>query len=232
MVNQDLIILHGWQSKIQRWDPLKKRLEKNFAVFCPSLPGFGDNRINRGWNLADYSDWLKEYLKKNKIKNPIILAHSFGGRVAVKYLASGGKANQLVLIASSGLKNPQSLKLILFKLLAKTGKLIFTGPIQRPARWFLYKLAREKDYYQANVYQKETMKKILQDDILPILPKIKVPTLILWGQNDKYTPVAGACIFQKNIKNSILKIYSQAGHDLPFKQSDQVSQAVIKFCRQ
>lgn len=74
MADKNLVILHGWQSKIQRWQPLVKILSKNFNVYLPSLPGFGKKKLNKVWDLSDYADWLADYLKKEKNKKILFLS--------------------------------------------------------------------------------------------------------------------------------------------------------------
>ncbi len=66
MADKNLIILHGWQSKTERWEPLVNILSKNFNVYLPSLPGFGNNKLVTAWDLSNYSNWLTSYIKKEK----------------------------------------------------------------------------------------------------------------------------------------------------------------------
>lgn len=236
MSEKKLIILHGWQSQLERWQGLVKGLEgKRFKIFLPQLPGFGKNKISQPWDLNDYVDWLKNYLKVNKIYKYYLLGHSFGGRIAIKYAATSPQSLKgLFLVNSAGIKPRLSLKKIIFFVLAKTGRRVFSLPpfsfFRRPARFLLYFLAREKDYYQANSIMKKTMKKIINQDLRSLLGKIKVPTLIIWGENDQFTPLKDGQLLKQRIANSKLIIYDKVGHGLPFIKTPNLVKDIVNFC--
>ena len=82
----DVILLHGWGQNIQMMDPLGKNLEGNHRITIIDLPGFGlSSEPESVIGVPDYADVVHELLKELKIKNPIIIGHSFGGRVAICY---------------------------------------------------------------------------------------------------------------------------------------------------
>ena len=56
---KNIVILHGWQSKLVRWEKFVRKLRPDFKVYLPVLPGFGKNKLKRAWFLSDYVDWLK-----------------------------------------------------------------------------------------------------------------------------------------------------------------------------
>ena len=235
MADKNFVILHGWQSRVKRWQPLVKILGKNFNVYLPRLPGFGEKKLNKVWDLNNYAVWLSDYLKDNKIENPILAGHSNGGRIAIEYLSKGGKAQKLILIASAGIKAKPSVKKKIFLINAKIGKIIFSLPVfslfKKPAAWFLYSLAGEKDYYQAEGCLKQTMTNLIKRDLVPVLSKIKIPALILWGREDKATPLQDAYIFKNKIKKSKLIVFDKAGHNLPFALKDKIAAQIIDFCQ-
>ncbi len=233
MSGQTIVILHGWQSKLSRWQPLIKILKKKFNVYLPHLPGFYKNKLKAPWDLKDYALWLNKYLLRKRIKNPILLGHSNGGRIALYFLAQGYQAEKLVLIASAGIKSKKNFKKIFFQFLARTGKKIFFTPLlnflKKPSRWFFYTLIGEKDYYRAAGFLRPTLVNLIAKDLTPHLKKIKVPTLILWGRKDRLTPVNDAYLLASKIKNSKLIIYNNEGHDLLFKLPEEIASKIITF---
>ena len=81
-------------------------------VFAPDLAGFGTNQdMPYPYSLDDYIDSVNRYMKENGIVNPFIVAHSFGGRIAIKGIATKKlECRKLVLTGSAGLKPKRTIK--------------------------------------------------------------------------------------------------------------------------
>lgn len=227
-----IVILHGWGSRVERWQPLKKELEKaGFEVFLPHLPGFGKTEPPpEAWGIGDYAAWIKERLPKNYF----LVGHSFGGRIAIKLASEKPEGlKKLILIDSAGIRPKKTLKHFIFLFLAKIGKLFFLIPpflfCRNLARKVLYQLAGERDYYQAKGVMRETLKKVIREDLRGDLKKIKVPTLILWGAKDKMTPLVDGKLMNSLIVNSYLKVFPDSGHDLPLSLSRKTAREIINF---
>lgn len=141
----------------------------------------------------------------------------------------------MILITGAGIKPKPTVKKTLFLIIAKIGKIFFSLPVlnllKKPASWFLYTLAREKDYYQAEGCLKQTMVNLIKKNLISVLPKIKIPVLILWGREDKAIPLADAYIFKNKLKKSKLIVFDKAGHNLPFAFKDKISAQIIDFCQ-
>lgn len=234
-MSDSVVILHGWNSQVSRWDRLANCFKKNdLKVYVPALPGFDCGpKIKKPWGLKDYVKWVKTYFKQNQIKNPVLVCHSFGGRLGL-LLANDDqvKVKALVLAAAAGVKPKFSFKKSIFLILAKIGKLAFWLPplrwFKKPARFVLYKLAREKDYYQAKGYLRQTMVKVIARDLTDQLSLIKQPTLILWGKYDQATPLQDGKLMNQKIANSKLKIY-KGGHTFVFKKAHFICKTIISF---
>lgn len=71
-----------------------------FRITILDLPGFGESdEPSSVWKVEDYSCMLEEFVKKLGIKKPIIIGHSFGGRIAIRY-SSNNSIEKLVLFGS------------------------------------------------------------------------------------------------------------------------------------
>jgi len=226
-MSKNIVILHGWGSDLTKWLPFKKLLQKaGFKVYLPKLP------TNKPMGTDDFSLWLKQYVKK--IDKFVLIGHSFGGQIAVNYAAQyPQKLSHLVLINSSAIRNKFNFKRLFFLPFAKLGKLIFSLPLLKslaaPAKKLLYKIIREPDYFKANITMKQIMKIITQEDQQLNLKKITTPTLVLWGQQDKSTPLSQGKLTAKLIKNSTLKIFPQTTHGLPFQKPQAVIKKILWF---
>jgi len=78
---------------------------------------------------------------------------------------------------------------------------------------------------------KETIKKVLDEDLLDDLPKIKTKTLIVWGSADRLVPVKYAHIFQEKIANSQLEILPYIGHSPHLEVPEKLSEIILSFLR-
>jgi len=226
-MSKNIVILHGWGSDLTKWSPFKKLLQQaGFKVYLPKLPN------NKPMSTDDFSLWLNQYLKKlNKFS---LIGHSFGGQIAVNYTAKyPRKVTQLILINSSAIRNKLNFKRLFFLPFAKLGKLIFSLPLLKslaaPAKKLLYKSAQESDYFKATLTMKQTMKIITQENQQSNLEKITTPTLILWGEQDKTTPLSQGKLTARLIKNSTLKIFPHATHGLPFQKPQAVIKKILWF---
>lgn len=228
------MVLHGWGQGVKKWQGFEKELEKSgFAVFLPAMPGFGQAPApERAWDVGDYVAWLKPQLPPRYW----LVAHSFGGRLAIK-LASQSPAGLkgLILISSAGLQPRPSWKKFGFLVLAKVGRAVcFLPPfclIRSLARKALYCLAGSRDYYQAVGVMKETLQRVVAEDLKSSLKKIKIPTLILWGEKDQETPLRDGELMKRLIPSSELRVFPSAGHLLPFQQTQLLVEAITKFIK-
>ncbi len=228
------MVLHGWGRGVEKWQGFKKELEKSgFEVFLPELPGFGQTTApEKAWNVNDYLDWLKPQLPLKYW----LISHSFGGRIAIK-LASQHPAGLkgLILISSAGIKPRPSWKKFGFLVLAKVGRTVcFLPPfclIRGLARKALYCLVGSRDYYQAPGVMKKTLRQVVAEDLQPLLKKIKIPVLILWGESDQVTPLKDARLINQLIKGSQLKTFPGSDHLLPFQQTQSVIKTITEFIK-
>jgi pimeloyl-ACP methyl ester carboxylesterase len=235
-----ILILHGWGASSDSWIRVQRILAKNdFLVICPDFPGFGKSLTpKRPWELRDYSNFVLNFLKSLKIAEPLfLLGHSFGGRVAIKFAVNfPEKVKKLILVNSAGIKQKWTKKEKIIFWLAKIGNVLFTPRIlvrfKDKARNLFYLFLRHKDYVKANGTMKETIKKILNEDLLPDLSQIKTQTLILWGKKDKLVPVKYAHIFKENIKDSKLKIFPQIGHSPHLEIAEKVAEVISQFFKE
>ena len=168
-----------------------------------------------------------------KITNPIIIAHSFGGRIAT--LLSGyykEKIDKLIMIDIAGIKRKKSfflwLKEKLYKLL-KLIKYILPKKLKDKYHQQLLKLFGSTDYKTLPNKMYQTFKNIISEDLKYYLPYIEQETLIIWGKKDKATPLKDGRLINKKIKNSALIIYKQASHFSYLEYPLLTSRIIEKF---
>ncbi len=242
--NIPIVLLHGWVKDCEKYLPLDKYFleDQKYCIFIPDMPGFGKSEEPKeAWNLDNYvvfTDKFIEGMRRQHFNTPsskiIIIGHSFGGMIAIKYVTKySKKVSSLILTGAAGIRHKSTIKQKIFFILAKAGKTLFSLPgisyLQKPAQKILYKIARVKDYYGASPRMKEIMKNILVQDITSYLKEIKIETLLVWGRLDKTTPLSDGKIMNQKIENSKLVIIDDANHSLPYQRPKEFIKIIFEF---
>lgn len=238
MKSRDIIILHGWNLSGSRFATLADILRaKGYRVFTPDLPGFGKEEApKRPWHVVDYAEFVKHYIDKKKISDPVFIGHSFGGRVALKFVQLyPGYVSALVLTGTPGFSPVPKKKMFIFWLLAKIGGFIFSiPPLSLLADWarrWLYYVAGAREFIRAEGPMRDTFKYIVQDNLVAAMESVHAPCLLLWGEYDVIVPVAIGRRMQEVISGAVLKIIPEADHGVPFKESEVFAGYVTQFLR-
>ena len=231
--------MHGWGSSAKSFAAVKEMMTaKGFPVYAIDLPGFGNAEMPReAYGVDDYVRFLYEFAERENLNQFYLLGHSLGGRIGIKFAVQyPQKLLGLILYAAAGIKPAPThrTKLLLFS--AKIGKYVFSLPILNYLKGAMtktiYILAGTRDYYRAEAVMKETMKKIIDEDLRPFLPHVKAKTLVLWGDKDKITPLTDAVIIKENIVGSVLKIIRNSGHSAHKENPEEFVDIVSAFLLQ
>jgi len=207
-----VVFLHGWGSQALHFAETLKKCDNFIAI---DLPGFGSSEApEKAWGILDYAIFLDNFLKKINLGNLILVGHSFGGSVIIKYGSLNKKVKKIILISSAGTRR-KSLRTVLCGVFAKIFKVFFNlpglGVLKNKARRKLYKAIGSEDYINSREL-KETYKKIIKEDLKEDLKRIKAETILIWGDKDKETPIKDGLIMNKLIKKSKMFAIKNAGH--------------------
>ncbi len=219
-----IVVLHGWGLSGSTFLPLVGELRRHgYPVWAPDLPGFGNSKIpDKPLQLSDYVSFLDEYFKTEHIVHPIIIAQSFGGRVALKYQAAHpANIRALVLTGTPGYTPIAKKKIFIAVTIAKIGKIFFFIPFMHLFRdkvrsWYYY-VVGARDYYRAEGVMRETFKRIVQEELITSMKKVRVPTLLVWGANDIIVPLLVAQKMKQTIIGAGLIILPNSGHGVSYK---------------
>ena len=211
------LILHGWGSNSDRWAVVAEKIsQKGFKVIVPDLPGFGkSDALLAAWNTNQYIDWIERFAKELDLRDFYLLGHSFGGALGVKLAIKHPQdVQRLFLVAAASVRKRTAKKSVLKKVSKLVKKLAFI-PYYALARKAFYKfIIRKSDYPYVEGVMKETFKNVISDDLAQFTGFIKTPTVIIWGDKDKSTPIEDAYFMNEKIRNSKLIVIKGAGHIL------------------
>lgn len=228
-----MVFLHGWGDNLHTFDALAAILGARGRIVRVDVPGFGASESPKiAWDLDHYVEFVRDFCVKIHINPDVIIGHSFGGRIAIKAAAKKIiNPQKIVLIASAGIAERQTLRNFLFMILAKTGRIITVIP---PFS-FWRKQLREKMYshsgsdYPAAGNLRETFLKIVRQNLSSYARMIEIPALLIWGDTDTETPLADGRRLARLIRNSRLEIISGAGHFVHRDSPNRVAELIQEF---
>ena len=182
---KDIVLLHGWGQNIEMMKPLGNNLE-DYHITILDLPGFGNSsEPTNALTIESCAEIVEEFLESLKIKNPILMGHSFGGRIAI-ILASRNPVEKLVLFGAPCVRHERkSLKETILKKLKKLPGLNNLGE-------YMKKHIGSEDYRNASPVMRETLVNTVNVDLSNYAKKITCPTLLIWGTNDQAAPIEEA----------------------------------------
>lgn len=202
-----LVFLHGWGQNISMMKPLGDRLRKENRIIIVDLPGFGNSQEpDTIWTLNDYVEAIHILLQDLDVKSPILLGHSFGGKISLLY-ASIYPIKKLVVFGSPFKKNIEVLS-FKTKILKKLKKV----KLLKKLEGFAKKHFGSKDYRDASEIMRKIMVQHVNLDIQNDVKKIKCPTIIIWGTQDKAVPIKDAYELEKLINDSAVIAYEGCTH--------------------
>lgn len=220
-----IFLIHGWGGSKKSLEPLASKLSGDFDTVVLELPGHGDtDPMKKIWGMREFSNWLKEEILRYGADDYSILGHSFGGKTALFASAFGIiSPKKLILIDVSGIKPKNSLKKMILLPLSK----IFTPLKHLPfVKNLVYRfIVKETDYIKVDGILKSSFQKIINEHIDNELQNINIPTIIIWGKNDKDTPLWMGQKLHSEIKGSTLKIL-EGTHGLPLHKPELVSEVI------
>jgi pimeloyl-ACP methyl ester carboxylesterase len=207
-----VVFLHGWGQNRTMMEPIEKQFEKDFRVINLDLPGFGASDIPlKSWGVYEYTDFLKEFLDTINVENPILVAHSFGARLAIIF-ASRYPTRKLILTGAAGIKPKRSLGYHVRVRTYKMAKVVFMLPGLNKHQETMRRFFGSSDYRSISGVMRQSFVKIVNEDLTPLLALITCPTLLIWGEKDDATPLWMGKLMEKKIPDAGLVIFEDDDH--------------------
>ncbi len=221
-------------------EPMLTRLSAHFAVYAPIWPGYSDEGgEDQLEDMQDFALHGADVVEALDLHRPHLIGHSMGGMVAAEMAAAAPSAyGRLVLLAPLGLWLDDQPIADIYSLLpfefppllfhdAAAGTALMAGGLDFSDTEAI------KTFLIANSRRLGTAGKVL----FPIpdrrlskrLYRITNPTLLVWGDDDRYLPSAYADAWQAAIEGTSLEVIRDAGHMAPYEQPDDVAAVIARF---
>ena len=196
----NVVLLHGWGQNIAMMDPLGEKLSSNHRITIIDLPGFGlSSEPDYAYSIFDYADFVHELLMELKIAKPILIGHSFGGRISIIY-ASKYDVEKVVLFGSPCVRHDYNDKK---QTLLKKMKNI---KVFKPIVNVMKKHMGSVDYRNATPIMRDVLVKTVNQDLSECAKMIKCSCLLIWGENDEAVPINEAKELDELLLDSALII--------------------------
>ena len=212
-----LYIIHGWTYEPDAWQTVIRALRKyDIDAELLRVPGLGV-KSDKVFTIQDYADWAKLRLPKGSIA----LGHSNGGRILLNMLSREGSdyLSGLILLDSAGIYE-KSRKRDISKMLSKAFAPLKKIPL---ARKVVHKALGASDYEKAPENMKKTLDNMLTSDQKLDISGITTKTQIIWGSDDKITPVRQGKKMHELLKNSEFTIKEGWRHSRYLVDSDELA---------
>ena len=234
---RNLILLHSLNISSDSWEKVSGPLSQSHSVYALDMFGHGDSeKPPKNFLIEDYARSVVQFMDRMKIAKAIVCGNSVGALIAVELGAAfPQRVGKIVLVgcpardpwermerlALSALGfdpqgNPQPFSLTDLKM-------TFAHPTPELAAWFNQLRAK------AGVWVKKTMIAISLYDPFPKFPRIKCPTLVLFGDQDVLKEKEKEIV--KGIKGAKSVILHDAGHVPQMEQPEAFLKAIDQFLK-
>ncbi len=189
---KDIVLLHGWGQNIEMMKPLGDPFSDRYRITILDLPGFGQSEEPKeAWTMSNYNEMLEDFLNQVQVKKPIMIGHSFGGRLAIRYSAEH-PIEKLVLFGAPCIRIQEELPVTvkILKSLKQVPGLDNLGE-------YMKKYIGSRDYKAASPIMRKTLVEVVNEDLSKYAREIEEPTLLIWGDQDTEAPVREAKELEK-----------------------------------
>ncbi|NLI22062.1 MAG: alpha/beta hydrolase [Clostridiales bacterium] len=217
-----VLLLHGWGCDSASFFFIENALLERFTVLTLDFPGHGQSgEPPEPWGMDDFAEAVLQVMDAAGIRRVKIVAHSFGGRVAVKLAAQHPeRTEQLVITGGAGIRKPVTeqarKRAARFKRYNALLDRLRSVAILKPAATRLQARLRNRygspDYVKLDEVMRATFVRVISEDLFPLLRQIQAPTLLIWGDADTETPLWMGQTMEKEIPDAGLVIFEGGTH--------------------
>ena len=251
-----VLCIHGFGASLYSWRNFIEPLANEYQLILIDLKGCGKSPkpLDTKYSSQDHADLLYQFILEHDLRNLTLIGNSFGGALSLLLsimLADAGEAERLkslILIDAGAYKQyiPAYLKLLSFPL-------INLGVYLVPSRFAVRAILRKAYYDPSKITEeqiaaytapiaapggkhalRETGSQLVPanfDELIKRYKDITVPTLIIWGRQDRIIPLKVGELLDRDIANSTLKIIQECGHAPQEEKPEETVPLVLEFLK-
>ncbi len=233
-----LIIFHDEMGQ-HAWLRYQEALSEHFEVWAPSHPGYGKSpRLDWIMTMRDMAGWYLQAFDELGIRDANVVGFSLGGWLAATIAAlCPHHFRKMVLVGAAGIKPPEGeifdmfmetaseyIKLTVADPLAVEEFSSVCPPTPSPELAEAWEVAREQSV-------RLSWRPYMHDPALPRLLRrvATIPTLLVWGDQDRIVPLSAGEAYRKAISGSELRIIDGSGHRPEVEATEKFLSVVLDF---
>lgn len=231
-MKQSMILLHGLFGGLSNWTEVKAYFGVQYDIHIPQLPIYDQHQLD---NLEYLVTFLEQFVNDRKLEKVILVGNSLGGHIAILYAhLNPEKVDKMILTGSSGLYE----------------NTMIGGYPKRESYSYIYERVANV-FYDESMATKELVNEVLsitknrqqclrvvqmakttqRNYVRDILPEIKLPVLLIWGEDDKITPAHVAMEFSTGFPQARLHLIPKCGHAPMMERSAIFNQLLDNFLK-
>lgn len=222
----NIVFLHGWGMSHETFDCFLDDF-KDYNLYIVDFLGFGlSDEVNKVIKLDDYVKHIEELINKEINGDVILIGHSFGGRVAIRY-ASKNRVKKMVLVNAAGINHHNfkyHLKIFYYKI-----KKLFVYLFKNKDYNNFIKRNGSFSYNSLSYNMRGTFKNIVNEDLKRDLKKVDCKSLVIGSVFDREVKLEDSKMMNKLIKNSQLVVFFKSGHFSYIEEKEKFVKEVLSF---
>lgn len=216
-----VVCVHGCAGHLEQWAPQIDHLAQDYRVVAADLRGHGGSQVvSSAYSLEEFLWDTTQMLTQLRVEEPfIMMAHSFGGPIAITFAATQpGRLSKLVLVATGPRMRLNPLHEFVVRLPLPLGALEGLRPVLMP-----------KSYAPVGVIQRVLAGTLFKWDGHRVLPQVRTPALIIAGQWDFIAPVSQAEELHRLLPDSRLEVVRYTRHLPHLERPEAVNRLIDRF---
>jgi len=234
-----LVLLHGLTDDKNSFVKSVSELTETHRVILPDLQAHGENAQVKGrdYSIKGQANFIRDLLEKLGVKSLDLVGNSMGGHTAAAFTyRNPGMVKKLILIGATGMPLDHGSTYFYFPEKVDTHymKEMYANSLANPPdfpepiwNYLAAELNAKSQFFNTLVAEVENGEDFRLDDKMK---SVKLPTLILWGKEDKVVPMSYAKGFHSRIQNSELKLID-GGHAPQIEVPEIVQNEIYRFIK-
>jgi len=245
-VRQTLVFIHGASGSSSAWKPYENKFKNKYNILTFDLRGHGKSfrpKKLKNYSIDKSSNDLYKIVKKEKLSKFVLISHSFGNFISFSFIKKHRKfVKALILISADSAPAKRRVTSIISPLLFMSKLLGYLPVLKKEGSHIDYRLYTNTGDWNIRRFCADIPNTGLRSyffslyhankaDFRNLLPKIKVPVLVIHGQKDTIFPVESGKKISKAIKNSRFIVFEDSGHIIVLNNFVELSKEIDKFVR-